>query len=170
MLAAETREIALVVQEALAERYGADNLKDHFADTSDTLCYATNENQNATYALIAHGADIALVIGGYNSSNTSHIVELCEEAIATYFIQTAGEIVSEEEIRHFDLEERQVVVSKNWLPDKRPLDVVVTCGASCPDAIVDEVILRLLSLFDSTRPLDDVMSGYPPCDGDDGAA
>ena len=169
MLAAETREIALVIQEALAERYGAENLKDHFADTSDTLCYATNENQNATYALIAHGADICLVIGGYNSSNTSHIVELCEGAMETYFIQTAADIVSGEEIRHFDLEKRQVTTARNWLADKRPLDVVVTCGASCPDAIVDGVILRLLSLFDSIRPLEQVLNGYPPTDENDGA-
>ncbi len=170
MLAAETREVALVIQEALAERYGAENLEDHFADTSDTLCYATNENQNATYALIARGADIGLVIGGYNSSNTSHIVELCEGAMKTYFIQTAGEIVSDEEIRHFDLEKRQVITSRNWLPDKRPLDVVVTCGASCPDAIVDEVILRVLSFFDSTRPLEEVLSAYLPINDDDGGA
>ena len=79
----------------------------------------------------------------------------------TYFIQTAAEIVSGEEIRHFDLEKRQVLTAMNWLPAKRPLDVVVTCGASCPDAIVDEVILRLLSLFDSVRPLEEVLNGYP---------
>lgn len=164
MLASETREIARVIRDALAERHGKDNLGDHFADTSDTLCYATNENQNATYALIEHGADLAVVIGGYNSSNTSHIVELCQKAMPTYFIQTADEIVSQAEVRHFDLNSRQVVTTTGWLPEHRPLDIVVTCGASCPDAIVDDVLLRMLSLFGPTRPLDEVLSPYPPVD------
>lgn len=162
MLATETKAIARILREALTDKYGEANLKDHYADTSDTLCYATNENQNATYALIEHGADVGVVIGGYNSSNTSHIVELCREAMPTYFIQTADEILSETEIRHFDLEKRWVVTTEGWLPDKRPLDVVVTCGASCPDAIVDEVLLRVLSFFDPTHPLEKVLRAYPP--------
>lgn len=166
MLATETREIAKVLRKALVDRYGAENLEQHFADTSDTLCYATNENQNATYALIEHGADVALVIGGYNSSNTSHIVELCQEAMPTYFIQSASEIVSNDQIRHFDLGKRQIVTSAKWLPDRRPLDLVLTCGASCPDAIVDEVLLHVLSFFDQTRPLEDVLSPYPPVAGE----
>jgi len=150
-----------VLRQAMANRYGPDNLQHHFADTSDTLCYATNENQNATYALIEHGADISLVIGGYNSSNTSHIVELCREAMPTYFIQTEREILSAKRINHFDLEKRQVITTDGWLPEKRPLDIVVTCGASCPDAIVDEVLLRVLSFFEKTRPLEDVLRPYP---------
>ncbi|MDH3216456.1 MAG: 4-hydroxy-3-methylbut-2-enyl diphosphate reductase [Candidatus Krumholzibacteria bacterium] len=161
MLATETQEIARVLRQAMANRYGPDNLQHHFADTSDTLCYATNENQNATYALIEHGADISLVIGGYNSSNTSHIVELCREAMPTYFIQTEREILSAKRINHFDLEKRQVITTDGWLPEKRPLDIVVTCGASCPDAIVDEVLLRVLSFFEKTRPLEDVLRPYP---------
>jgi 4-hydroxy-3-methylbut-2-enyl diphosphate reductase len=80
----------------------------------------------------------------------------------TYFIQTADEIISKREIRHFDLGRRHVVTTMDWLPDKRPLDVVLTCGASCPDVIVDEVLLRVLALFEPTRSLDDVLSPYPP--------
>ncbi len=161
MLASETREIAQVLRRALADRYGEANLKDHYADTSDTLCYATNENQNATYALIEQGADLALVVGGYNSSNTSHIVELCEKAMPTYFIRNADEILSESCIRHFSLASHQVVTAEGWLPHKRPLDVVLTCGASCPDAIVDEVLLRVLSFFEEDRTVEEALASYP---------
>lgn len=165
MLASETREIAQELRRALADRFGEANIGDHFADTSDTLCYATNENQSSTYALIEHGADIALVVGGYNSSNTSHIVELCAGAMPTYFVKGAGEIESGDTIRHFDLEERNRIRTDAWLPDKRPLDIVLTCGASCPDAILDGVMVRVLSLFDGIADIDAVLKAYPPIEG-----
>ena len=161
MLASETRKIAQVLRQALADRYGEANLEEYFADTSDTLCYATNENQNATYALVERGADLALVVGGYNSSNTSHIVELCQEAMPTYFIKNADEVLSASRIRHFVLESRKVTVSKDWLPGKHPLEVALTCGASCPDAVVDGVLLRVLSFFEGTRPVEEVLEPYP---------
>jgi 4-hydroxy-3-methylbut-2-enyl diphosphate reductase len=161
MLASETWQIAQVLQEAMADRYGEDHLHDHFADTSDTLCYATNENQNATYALIQQGADVGVVVGGYNSSNTSHIVELCQGAMPTYFIRNAEEILSMSRIRHFLLHMRQMATTEDWLPAKRPLDVALTCGASCPDAIVDGVLFRVLSFFSTTRPLEEVLQPYP---------
>lgn len=160
MLAVETREIARRIRQALVDRYGEDEIDEHFADTSDTLCYATNENQNATYALVESKADLALVVGGYNSSNTSHIVHLCEAAMPTYFVKNAGEIVSREEIRHFDLERREVATSRNWLPEE-PVHLVLTCGASCPDAVVDSVLSRILSLFDSVKPVEEALSLYP---------
>jgi len=161
MLAAETREIARVLRRTLAERFGEDRLEEHFADTSDTLCYATNENQNATYALTERGGDVALVVGGYNSSNTSHIVELCEEAMPTFFIQSEDEIVSADEIRHFSLGDRKLTVTQGWLPSRQPLDVVLTSGASCPDAILDGVLLKVLSMFEDTRAVDKVLAHYP---------
>jgi 4-hydroxy-3-methylbut-2-enyl diphosphate reductase len=161
MLATETREISEVLRTAIRERYGEDDLEHHFADTSDTLCYATNENQNATRALIDHGADVVLVVGGYNSSNTSHIVELCEKALTTYFIQNAGEIISSKRVRHFSLRERRTLTTGDWLPGKRPLDIILTCGASCPDAILNEVLLRVLSFFPDTQPLAQVLQSYP---------
>jgi 4-hydroxy-3-methylbut-2-enyl diphosphate reductase len=161
MLASETWEIAQLLKDAMAERYGIEQLAEHFADTSDTLCYATNENQNATYALIERGADLAIVVGGYNSSNTSHIVALCEARMATYFIRNADEIVSRDRIRHFLLASRSTTETAGWLPDKRPLEIALTCGASCPDAIVDRVLVRILSFFEHTRPLEDVLAAYP---------
>ena len=160
MLATETRHIAKVLREALADRYGEANIQKHFADTSDTLCYATNENQNATYVLVEQDADVALVVGGYNSSNTSHIVELCREQMPTYFIKDADEIRSESVIRHFDLATKKAAVATDWLPDNRPLTVALTSGASCPDAIVDAVLLRVLSFFDPSRSLDEVLTSY----------
>ena len=160
MLASETREIARILRKALIDRYGEPVLAEHFADTSDTLCYATNENQNATTALISAGADMALVVGGYNSSNTSHIVELCGASIPTYFVKNEDEILSPAEICHFDLESRMVVTSVDWLPENRPLDIALTCGASCPDAVVNSVLLRVLSFFEATREINRVLSQY----------
>ena len=160
MLAAETHEIAQVIRRALVDRYGEDHIADHFADTSDTLCYATNENQNATYALIERAADLALVVGGYNSSNTSHIVELCEEAMPTFFVKDAEELISEREIRHFSPASQAVVTSAHWLPDKPRVDIALTCGASCPDAVVDGVLLRVLSFFFDVREVAEVLAPY----------
>src|SRR5262245_48018048 len=161
MLASETWEISQVLLQAMANRYGEEHLHDHFADTSDTLCYATNENQNATYALIQQGADMGIVVGGYNSSNTSQIVELCQASMPSYFIHTAAQRLSAQHIRHFLLHARHMRTTDDWLPDKRPLDVALTCGASCPDAIVDGVLFRVLSFFDATRPLEEVLQPYP---------
>jgi 4-hydroxy-3-methylbut-2-en-1-yl diphosphate reductase len=164
MLASETHDISLAIRSALVERYGDAQIGEHFADTSDTLCYATNENQNATYSLVESDADLSLVVGGYNSSNTSHIVELCEEKMPTYFIKNADEILSRDEIRHFKLDGRETRASKDWLSGKEPLRVALTCGASCPDAVVEGVLLRLLSFFPDAKPIDDVLAVYPVTD------
>ncbi len=160
MLASETHEIARLIKDALEDRYGAENIADHFADTSDTLCYASNENQNATYAMIARGADLALVVGGYNSSNTSHLVELCEETISTYFINSSQDILSESRIQYFDLGSKSVVQTSGWLPASRPVDIILTCGASCPDIMLDEVLLRILSFFPDAPNVSEVLSDY----------
>jgi 4-hydroxy-3-methylbut-2-enyl diphosphate reductase len=160
MLATETREITQLLKQALVDRYGEADIAEHFADTSDTLCYATNENQNATYALIERGADLALVVGGYNSSNTSHIVELCEAAMPTYFVQGEEEIVSDRMIRHYSLRNRRVVTTEDWLPSPRPVEVVLTCGASCPDAILESVLLKVLSFFSGARPIEQVLQPF----------
>ena len=146
MLASETQAIAARVREALVERYGEEAIGEHFADTRDTLCYATNENQGATMELISHPADLAIVVGGYNSSNTSHLVELAEEKMPTYFISGAEEILSATEIRHFDLHRKEIITTTNWLPEARPLTIALTSGASCPDAVVDRVVERVVGV------------------------
>ncbi len=94
MLATETQAISDLMRQTMIDKYGEDNINDHIADTSDTLCYATYDNQLATLGLIESHADFAIVVGGYNSSNTSHIVELCEERLPVYFISGADKIIS----------------------------------------------------------------------------
>ncbi|MBO6573786.1 MAG: 4-hydroxy-3-methylbut-2-enyl diphosphate reductase [Rhodothermales bacterium] len=146
MLATETAAIAALLRDAMIRRYGEAALADHFADTSDTLCYATNENQDATKALIADGADVAVVVGGFNSSNTSHLVELCEQRMPTYFVGDA-DALDRDRIRHFDYPAKQHLETADWLPDKRPLDVLVTAGASCPDVLIDGIIRKIVGWY-----------------------
>lgn len=161
MLASETQAIADRLRLAMGHRYGEDTIGEHFADTRDTLCYATNENQNATIALIESGGDLAVVVGGYNSSNTSHLVELCEKHMPTYFIKDAGEIASRDSISHFDLHAGALRHTDGWLPNSdRPIDIVLTSGASCPDALVDEVIERIVSFFPHARTTDEALTPF----------
>jgi 4-hydroxy-3-methylbut-2-enyl diphosphate reductase len=141
----------------MIQKYGTDKLKDHFADTRDTLCYATNENQEATYGLLKENADLAIVVGGYNSSNTSHIVELCEEKLPTYFISSADEIKSKTQIDHFDYLNHEHLHSENFLPERSPVNIILTSGASCPDSIVEAVLQRILSFYPSVRNMNDVI-------------
>lgn len=159
MLANETQAIADRLREAMVRRYGSDAIAEHFADTRDTLCYATNENQNATLGLIEGGADLAVIVGGYNSSNTSHLAELCAERMPSYFIKDAAEIVSQYEIDHFDLHTHAVRRTSGWLPlEKTPVVIALTSGASCPDALVDEVIERITSFFPSARSVQEALA------------
>ncbi len=146
MLASETQAIADYLKKTMEQFYGADSLKNHFADTRDTLCYATNDNQDATHALLQTDADLALVIGGYNSSNTSHLVELLEQKFATYFINGEKEIVSAQEINHYDYPAKTKRNTKHFLPAKDKLKIIITSGASCPDTVVDRVIVKLANL------------------------
>ena len=95
-------------------------------------------------------ADFAIVIGGYNSSNTSHLVELCEHKLATYFITSADEMISNKEIRHYNLEKKNEVTTLSYLPEKKPVTVLITSGASCPDSLVEEVILKLAVFYGET--------------------
>ncbi|QSE99327.1 4-hydroxy-3-methylbut-2-enyl diphosphate reductase [Fulvivirga lutea] len=158
MLATETQAIADYVKKTMQEVYGEADLKDHFADTRDTLCYATNDNQDATYALLEQNADIAIVVGGYNSSNTSHIVELCERKYPTYFINSPDEIIGEQLINHYDYPNHKHLTTDNWLPKKSPTKIVLTSGASCPDTLVDQVLLKILSYFNEAKSVETVMA------------
>ena len=146
MLAVETQRVADYLKKAIGAAYPKDKIKEHFADTRDTLCYATTENQEATNSLLTQGGDFAIVVGSYNSSNTSHLVELLEKKVTVYYIQDAAEILDPLEIRSFDLKTRSVISTKNWMPKKRPLEILITAGASCPDALVEEVIQRIADL------------------------
>lgn len=154
MLATETQGIADYFKQLMVERFGADTLKDHFADTRDTLCYATNDNQDSTYELLQTDADLAIVVGGYNSSNTSHIVELCERKFPTYFISSENEIKSRSEIHHFNYHRKEKVITMDFLPEKKTVKIILTSGASCPDTLVDRVMLKVLTYFESAKPLE----------------
>lgn len=158
MLATETQGIADYFKQIMIKKYGDKDVSKHFADTRDTLCYATNENQEATYGLLKNKADIAIVVGGYNSSNTSHIVELCEEKLPTFYISSASEIVSKNTINHFDFSHQKHLVTTDFLPEKEMIDIILTSGASCPDSIIDEVLQKILSYFPSAKKIEDVLN------------
>ncbi|GAB4134724.1 MAG: 4-hydroxy-3-methylbut-2-enyl diphosphate reductase [Bacteroidia bacterium] len=158
MLATETQAIADFFKKVMEELYGTDKGKEHFADTRDTLCYATNENQDATYGLLEKEADIAIVVGGYNSSNTSHLVELCERKFPTYFIKDDSELISAELIRHFDLHSHEMKETGNWRPATGKARIILTSGASCPDSIIERVLNRLLSFYENTRTAAEVLA------------
>ncbi|MFQ5570927.1 MAG: 4-hydroxy-3-methylbut-2-enyl diphosphate reductase [Rhodothermales bacterium] len=160
MLASETQAIAELLRRAVSKRYGEAHVSDHFADTSDTLCYATHENQEATRALIEASANLALIVGGYNSSNTSHLVELCRERMPSYFIKDAGEILSLRRIRHFDYLTATVLESNDWFPEQQPADIVLTAGASCPDALLDQVVHIITTWFPEARPVEEVLAPF----------
>jgi 4-hydroxy-3-methylbut-2-enyl diphosphate reductase len=151
MLATDTQSIADYLKQVMVQKFGETEIKKHFADTRDTLCYATNENQDATYGLLKQEADLALVVGGYNSSNTSHLVELCERKFQTYFVKDDSEIISSSAIRHFDLHAHDVKETSNWLPTKNPVKIILTSGASCPDSVLDRVLQKILSMFENVK-------------------
>ncbi len=160
MLATETQAIADYFKQVMQTKYGEANLKNHFADTRDTLCYATNDNQEASYELLKTDADLAIVVGGYNSSNTSHIVALCERKFPTYFINSENEIISQQEIQHYEYHKKEKRSTKNFLPEKTPVKIVLTSGASCPDTLVDRVMLKLLEFFPDVKKMEEVLTAF----------
>lgn len=161
MLATETQEIAEYLKQVMIDKFGLDQLNNHFADTRDTLCYATNDNQSATLGLLEQAVDLAIVVGGYNSSNTSHLVELCERKFPTYFISSDKEIVSKTNIKHYNFHTKQLIETQSYLPSgKHPINIALTSGASCPDAIVDGVIKRILDFFEDSIPMEEVFENF----------
>lgn len=162
MLASETQGIADYLKQIMIEQYelSADKIADRFADTRDTLCYATNDNQSAVMGMLAQEADLAIVIGGYNSSNTSHLVELCEQKMPTYFVKNESCLLDDKLISHFDLHTHEETTTENYLPEKRPLNIMVTSGASCPDALVEGVVKRIADLTGKERRLYEVTSNW----------
>lgn len=157
MLATETQEITDLLRAAMIEKFGEADIKNHIADTRDTLCYATNENQSSTYGLMETDADLAIVVGGYNSSNTTHLVEILEEKFNTFFITNAEYILNENQISSFDIHQKKEIVHENFMPlNKEKLKIVITSGASCPDSIVDQVIQKVLTLLKVETSIDEV--------------
>lgn len=161
MLATETQAIADFFRQEMIKKFGPEVIAAHYADTRDTLCYATNENQDATYGLLKTEADLAIVVGGYNSSNTSHLVDLLSEKFPTYFISSAAEIGADGSIQHFDYAHKKYLQTHQFLPKKDKLKIIITSGASCPDSALDAVIDRINSFFD-VLPHEEVLKHLQP--------
>ncbi|MEN8794810.1 MAG: 4-hydroxy-3-methylbut-2-enyl diphosphate reductase, partial [Flavobacteriales bacterium] len=147
MLASETHAISQYFKDKMTEIHGEENIKNHFADTRDTLCYATNDNQSATLELMKEEGDFAVIVGGYNSSNTMHLAELLEQKFDSFFVQNATRIESKTCINHFDIHEN-VEKTTDFISkfEDKKLRVIITCGASCPDSVLNEVIEKIVTL------------------------
>lgn len=159
MLASDTQAISDYLKQQMIQHYqlSSDNIDERFADTRDTLCYATNDNQSAVFGLLETDADLAIVVGGYNSSNTSHLVELCEEKLPTVYINSADKILSENEILHYNFHTKQELYTINYLPVQTPAKILITSGASCPDAVVEAVIRKLTSFYKTERTVEEIV-------------
>jgi 4-hydroxy-3-methylbut-2-en-1-yl diphosphate reductase len=162
MLATETQAIADLIMKTMESKYGKENIKEHYADTSDTLCYATYDNQRATEGLLGSGADFAIVVGGYNSSNTSHIVELCEKHLPVYFISGPERILTNKNISHYDIHSHSEKSTNDWLllKEDNPTEIILTSGASCPDAILDEVLQKIVSYFPGAKSIEEALASF----------
>jgi 4-hydroxy-3-methylbut-2-enyl diphosphate reductase len=160
MLAADTQAIADFLKSVISKRDMEKSAQENFADTKDTLCYATNDNQSAVYGMLEEKADLAIIVGGYNSSNTSHLVHLCEEKLPSYFIEDASKIHEDNSIQHFILEDSMEKITSRFLPEKEKLRIMITCGASCPDSIVEKVMEKLLMLRKAPVKISDQLQHF----------
>ncbi|GHC57931.1 4-hydroxy-3-methylbut-2-enyl diphosphate reductase [Roseibacillus persicicus] len=149
MLKSETEEIQKRVRDAIMKRDGDDS---NFL-VFDTICGATQERQDALFEMLTAPMDVLLVVGGYNSSNTSHLVEIGQEELPTFFIQDADCLSSLETIAHYDLEQKTEIQSAypNKLLSKEPTVIGVTAGASCPSNLIEATILRAFELRGISR-------------------
>lgn len=148
-LASDTQAISDYLKNVIIKHYQltAETIGQRFADTRDTLCYATNDNQTAVTGMLETTADLAIVIGGHNSSNSSHLVELCENKLPAYFIDSADRLLSTTEIENRNWKTKELKTVSGYLPPKKPLQILITSGASCPDAEVEKVIRKLAGFY-----------------------
>jgi 4-hydroxy-3-methylbut-2-enyl diphosphate reductase len=144
MLRGETEDVQRRLKAAMTRKYGETEVQNHFR-FFDTICGATQERQDALGKLLHEPLDLLLVIGGYNSSNTSHLAEMGEAKLPTYFIKNAAKMESDKLIRHYDQHKHQEIETVNWL---RPgnITVGITAGASCPNNLIEDTIRRLFEL------------------------
>ena len=144
MLRGETEEVQRRLRTAMEKKFGPASLDRHFR-FFDTICGATQDRQDALQKLLADPLDLLLVIGGYNSSNTSHLAEMGEAKLPTFFIKNAAKMVSDKRIQHYNQHRHQEVETENWLPPGN-ITVGVTAGASCPNNLIEDTIRRLFEL------------------------
>lgn len=144
MLRGETEEVQRRLKTAMIKKYGETEVDKHFR-FFDTICGATQDRQDALEKLLREPMDLLLVIGGYNSSNTSHLAEMGEAKLPTFFIKNAAMMVSDKLIRHWNQHEHEEVETNDWLPDGK-ITVGITAGASCPNNLIEDAIRRLFEL------------------------
>ena len=149
MLRGETEEVQRRVRQAILDRDGPELAQKNFR-FFDTICGATQERQDALRELLNVPMDLLLVVGGYNSSNTSHLAEMGEEKLPTYFVLNASRLVSSTEIKHYNLHEKREIVSYFWLSNG-PAVIGITAGASCPNNLIEETLIRLFELRGISR-------------------
>jgi 4-hydroxy-3-methylbut-2-enyl diphosphate reductase len=173
LLRNETLKIIAYLESALEARYGSAHIEEHMAMSSkgDTLCYATQVNQDALAQAIAEPIDVAIVVGGKNSSNTYQLYRICEKAFGqrAFYIQSEANILSKGEIEHFVFpynpsDPKQGRMEKrSFLPDEdRPLRVLMTGGASCPDGLLQQIIAKVNGYFESAniKCIEDVITDF----------
>ena len=144
MLRGETEEVQRRLKQAMALKFGETELDKHFR-FFDTICGATQDRQDALEKLLREPMDLLLVVGGYNSSNTSHLAEMGEAKLPTYFIKNAAMMISERVIRHWNQHQHAEVETAHWLPPGK-ITVGITAGASCPNNLIEDAIRRLFEL------------------------
>jgi 4-hydroxy-3-methylbut-2-enyl diphosphate reductase len=149
MLRGETEEVQRRIRQAIIDRDGPELASTNFR-FFDTICGATQERQDALRELLDVKMNLLLVVGGYNSSNTSHLAEMGEEKLPTYFVRNASRLLSTSEILHYDLHAKEEVIARGWLPEGR-LVVGITAGASCPNNLIEETLIRLFALRGISR-------------------
>ncbi len=159
-LATDTQAISDYLKNIIQQHFKSNesNISERFADTRDTLCYATNDNQSAVIGMLKTEADIAIVVGGHNSSNSSHLVELCEAKLPTYFIDSSDKLIDKTSILHCNWQTKEMSTINNYLPNTTPIRILITSGASCPDAIVEQVIRKIAGFFESEEKVDNYIS------------
>ena len=146
MLKSETEEVQRRLKQAVLDRHGPVAGEQNF-QVFDTICGATQERQDSLFGLLQQPLDVLLVVGGYNSSNTTHLVEIGEQQLPTFFIRTADCLKSLEQIVHFDLHlkaEKESYSTK--LASDEPVIVGITAGASCPSNLIEDTVLRVFQL------------------------
>lgn len=152
-LATDTQAISDYLKNSMVAKFGESELPVHFADTRDTLCYATNDNQTAVNSLLEIPADIAFVMGGKNSSNSSHLVELCENKLTTYFIDGPEKLIDANTLLNTNWRNKEQTIINNYLPTQQATSILMTSGASCPDTVVEAVIRQIADYYNVSDAL-----------------
>jgi len=144
MLRGETEEVQRRFKAAMEKKHGAGAIDRHFR-FFDTICGATQDRQDALQKMLKEPLNLLIVVGGYNSSNTSHLAEMGEQVLPTYFIKNAKKMESDKLIVHYDQHKKQEVETRDWLPGGI-ITVGITAGASCPNNLIEDTLRRLFEL------------------------